>query len=54
MTDEIEHIKGKAKDLKGHAREEIGKLTHNESEQVKGKMEQAEGEAREQRAKRKT
>ena len=53
MTDEVEKLKGKGQNIKGHIREEIGKVTNNKSEQFKGKIEQAEGDAQERRAKRK-
>ena len=56
MTDEVEKLKGKGQNIKGHIREEIGKVTNNKSEQVKGKIEQIEGVVQEEigKAKRKS
>jgi uncharacterized protein YjbJ (UPF0337 family) len=50
-----EEVKGKSKHVKGHIREEVGKLTNNKTEQLKGKIEQVEGRAQEEigKAKRK-
>jgi uncharacterized protein YjbJ (UPF0337 family) len=43
-----DEARGKGKQIKGKAREELGKLTNNKREQVKGKIEQAEGKSRAQ------
>ena len=42
-----EEVKGRSKHIKGHIREQVGKLTKNRKEQVKGKIEQFEGKAQE-------
>ena len=45
--------KGKVKQVKGEAREEVAKITGNETEQVKGKVEQAGGKLQEEYGKAK-
>jgi len=46
-TKNKDEIKGKVKQIKGTAREEVGKLTGNKTEQVKGKIEQLDGKVQE-------
>ena len=43
-----DEAKGKMKQIKGHVREEAGKLTGDKSEQLKGKLEQVEGKVQEE------
>ena len=51
MADNI--IEGKVKQVKGKAREEVGKLTGNKTQELKGKVENAAGKAQEQYGKTK-
>jgi uncharacterized protein YjbJ (UPF0337 family) len=51
-----DEAKGKGKQIEGKVREEVGKLTDNQTEQIKGKIEQVEGKVQEEigKAKRKS
>ncbi|MDG6250035.1 CsbD family protein [Methanocalculus sp.] len=48
MTIEKDEIVGKGKQMKGKVREEVGKVTGNNTEQIKGKIEQVEGKVQEE------